>query len=304
MNIFKEITILATALFLFNSAAHSQGCSDAGFCTINSLKPHGDESHQPLNHQIKVGFFSGKADNNINVYGNYLEYNRILTKHFSLDTKLTTLGQTGNGISVFGISDLFVNGNYSVADHLNLTLGAKIPLSDGGRSRNNLPLPMDYQASLGTFDLILGIGYQLGRLQMAVATQLPLNQNKNQFTASQYPSGSSLTTFQPTANFKRSGDVLLRFSYPITITPSFRITPSVLPIYHLANDTYTSETGVETEITGSKGLTFNSNIYFDYEINHRHALQLNVSKPFVVRDARPDGLTRSFVANLEYKIRF
>jgi len=26
--------------------------------------------------------------------------------------------------------------------------------------------------------------------------------------------------------------------------------------------------------------------------------------PFIVRDIRPDGLTRSFIANIEYKIKF
>jgi hypothetical protein len=77
-----------------------------------------------------------------------------------------------------------------------------------------------------------------------------------------------------------------------------------LPIYHLSNDKYTNNLGIENEIKGSQGLTLNGNAYLDYEINNKNALQLNVGMPFVVRDARPDGLTRSFVVNLEYKVKF
>ena len=58
------------------------------------------------------------------------------------------------------------------------------------------------------------------------------------------------------------------------------------------------------EIEGSQGLTLNWNLYLDYELNNDQALQLNVGSPFIVRDTRPDGLTRSFVASLEYRIKF
>lgn len=78
----------------------------------------------------------------------------------------------------------------------------------------------------------------------------------------------------------------------------------MLPIYHLTNDKFTDELNIKREIEGSQGLTLNGNVYFDYEFNAKSSLQLNVGMPFVVRDARPDGLTRSFIANLEYRIKF
>lgn len=84
----------------------------------------------------------------------------------------------------------------------------------------------------------------------------------------------------------------------------FTITPSLLPIYHLMNDKFTNALGLENEIKGSQGLTLNGNAYLDYAINAKNALQINLGMPFLVRDARPDGLTRTFVANLEYKIKF
>lgn len=286
------------------TAVFGQGCSDAGFCTMDSFKPDGTDSVAAQQHQLKVGAFVGGADYDILVYGNYLEYNRQLNEKLGLDFKITTLGQSGNGIAVFGVSDVFVTANYRATESLKLTLGTKIPLGRGNTTLNNLPLPLDYHASLGTFDLIFGVGYAFRNLQVVAAIQQPLTQNNNQFLASAYPVDNALYQFQSTRNFVRRGDVLLRLTFPFDIGHKLRLSPSLLPIYHLANDKYTDALNVEREILGSRGLTLNGNIYLDYEVNTKSSLQLNLAMPFVVRTARPDGLTRSFIANLEYRIRF
>lgn len=286
------------------TAVFGQGCSDAGFCTMDSFKPEGADSVATKQHQFKLGAFVGGADYDILVYGNYLEYNRQLNDKLGLDFKITTLGQSGNGIAVFGASDAFVTANYRATESMKLTLGTKIPLGRGNASLNNLPLPLDYQASLGTFDLIFGVGYAFQKLQVVAALQQPLTQNNNQFQAAAYPVDNALFQFQSTRNFVRSGDVLLRLTYPFDIGHKLRLSPSLLPIYHLANDKYTDALNVQREILGSRGLTLNGNIYLDYELNAKSSLQLNLAMPFIVRDARPDGLTRSFIANMEYRIRF
>ena len=183
-------------------------------------------------------------------------------------------------------------------------IGTKIPLMDGNRIKDNLSLPMDYQSSLGTFDIIAGIGYEIYNIQFMAALQQPLIQNKNEFIAESYPSDSKLSTFQSTKEYTRSGDILLRVSYPINLGSKVILTPSILPIYHLGNDKYVDSNGAEKEITGSQGLTLNGNLYFDFIINHRNSIQLNAGMPFVVRDVRPDGLTRHFIVNVEYKVKF
>jgi hypothetical protein len=304
MTKFKFILLAITLFYLVTNYSYGQGCSDAGFCTINSFKPNSTDSTEVFNNQFKVGAFYGNADNSISVYGNYLEYNRQLSEKFGLDVKLTTLAQNGNGISAFGLSDIFVNANFKASEKVKFTLGAKIPLSNASKTYDKLPLPMDYQASLGTFDLIFGIGYEIKKIQLIAAIQQPLTQNDNQFIATNYPINSELRTFQSTNKFERSGDVLLRVSYPINITSKLKLTPSILPIYHLSNDKYTDEFNVEKEIVGSQGLTLNGNAYLDYEINSKNIIQLNLGMPFIVRDSRPDGLTRSFIANIEYRIKF
>lgn len=299
-----KLKIMIITLSLLSGIAYGQGCSDAGFCTINSFQPVGDEKADvPLN-QIKAAAFYGSADHSIVAYGNYITYSRQLNDKLGVDAKLATLGQSGNGISTFGLSDIFLNANYSASKQFNLTLGVKVPLSDASKTLNGVSLPMDYQASLGTFDLIFGLAYEVSKIQFIIAMQQPLTQNNNAFFASDYPIGSELSSFQSTNNFKRSGDILLRVSYPISLFHNLQLTPSVLPIYHLSNDKYTDEFDMEQEIIGSQGLTLNGNLYLDYQINKKNILQLNAGMPFVVRDARPDGLTRSFIANIEYKFNF
>lgn len=293
--------VLLSVVSIFS---YGQGCSDAGFCTINTFKPNSGESLKITNNQFNIGMFIGKADLSIAAYGTYLEYNRNLNKQFGIGAKLTTLAQSGNGIATFGLSDIFLNANYKPSEKLTFTFGAKLPLSNASKTRDLLPLPMDYQASLGTLDLILGIGYEFKKIQFVAALQQPLTQNKNQFLASKYPANTELRKFQSTNSFERSGDVLLRISYPITLHSKLRLTPSLLPIYHLKEDNYTDEQNSKRVINGSEGLTLNGNAYLDYQLNPKNSIQLSVGMPFTVREVRPDGLTRSIIANIEYRIRF
>jgi len=296
--------LTACLMVLLSYYTNAQGCSDAGFCTIDSFKPNSEDGIAINQNQFKIGFSFGGADYETSVFGNYIEYNRTLSDKFGIDLKLTSLAQNGNDIAEFGLSDIYLNANYKINDKFKLSAGAKVPLTDGNTMADDISLPMDYQASLGTFDMILGVGFKVDDIQFVAALQQPLSQNSNQFVGEDYPVDSPLREFQTTNQFKRSGDVLLRASYPIAIGDKLKITPSLLPIYHLTNDQYTDALGVEKDIEGSQGLTLNANAYFDYAINEKSALQLNLAMPFVVRDTRPDGLTRSFVANLEYRFKF
>ncbi|MDN3642868.1 hypothetical protein QWY87_09170 [Lutimonas halocynthiae] len=299
-----QLILIIGFIFHFSDGIYAQGCSDAGVCTIDSFKPHDHGDAQEYQNTFKAGLNFGAADYDINVFGTYLDYRRKVNENLSVDAKLTTLSQSGNDISAFGLSDIYVNGNYKVGKRASLTLGFKIPLMDANRKENGLALPMDYQSSLGTFDLVLGFGYAIKKLQLLAAIQQPLTQNNNEFLSDLYPSSSPLSEFQSTNQFKRSGDILIRASYPLNLGQKFVFTPSLLPIYHLANDKFTDIDGIEKEIDGSQGLTLNWNTYFDYYINDKHALQLSLGAPFIVRDTRPDGLTRSFVANIQYRINF
>jgi hypothetical protein len=211
------------------------------------------------------------------------------------------LAQIGSEVQTGNIGDIYITNGYSFFKDFNATLGLKLPLTDGNLTKDKNILPLDHQSSLGTVDLILGASYKIKNVQVALGYQQPLSQNRNQFSSENII--GTFENYQTTRNYKRAGDVMLRVSYPFEFN-KFKITPSVLPIYHLSNDLYTDATNVEREISGSQGLTVNGNVYFDYKLNNNNAFQFNFGMPFVTRTARPDGLTRSWIATLEYAFSF
>lgn len=300
-----KVNLVKTCVIIFFSTisviGFGQGCSDAGICTLESIKPNAD--FRGGQNQFRVGIGYGNADHGITVMSPYIAYT-LKFDHLSLETRLTSISQSGNETSTFGLSDLFLIGNYRITESLQATLGVKLPLSKSDNKLDGLPLPMDYQVSLGTMDLLVGANYSISKLLLAFAYQQPLSQNSNSFLINDYPSDSEFRNFQSTNNYIRKGDILLRISYPISLSDGFRMTPSILPIYHLGNDSYTDLFAQEQEISGSLGLTLNVNIYLDYQLNSTNSLQFNLGFPAVVRESRPDGLTRHFIANLEYRIAF
>jgi hypothetical protein len=283
--------------------AFAQGCSDAGFCSVGSFKPGAKHAaRQSSSNTLKIGIGYGAGENEINVIGNYVEYQRRFSDKFSLAGKLTTLAQNGNNVSAFGVSDFLLSGNIGLSEKVQLSTGVKIPLQSADKTKNNLPLPMDYQSSLGTFDFLIGMNYTVKSWMFAVGLQQPLSQNKNQFLATGYPITSPLNKFNSTKSFKRAGDVLLRASYSYKASEKFTITPSLLPIFHIGNDSYVDAGGVKRTIEKSSGATINGNVFFNYAVSKKAAIELVLGAPFAVREQRPDGLTRKFVAGLELKL--
>lgn len=290
----KKLVIL---FILLTAYSYSQGCSDAGFCTLENFQGTTTDSIS-LQNNFKLGANIGAADNDVSVFGSYIEYERQLNSKWELSAKITYLSQSANGISSSSLADAYVISSRSVSSSVKVIGGFKIPFTDGNLKQNGVALPMDFQPSLGTFDLILGTSKNYNNWAFVFAYQQPLTQNSNTFLA---PVGSNYISSN---KFKRAGDVLLRASYNFSISHKFVVSPSLLPIYHLTNDKYTDNDKVEKNIEGSQGLTLNANLYFNYNFDRQNSLELSFGSPLVVRDVRPDGLTRSFVANLEYKIRF
>lgn len=286
------------------SGLHAQGCSDAGLCKIDVLKP--DPQNPLLMHDNKLdaGFSVGAADYGITVFGGHIGYSRNFGESWSVDTKMTFLSQNGNAISVFGPGDIFANVNYKFSQKFFLTAGTKIPLMKADRAQDGLPLPMDYQSSLGTFDLLAGIRYNPENWQGALAVQLPLQQNDNAFSPGLYDTLSPLHDIQATNAFRRRADIMLHVSRTIEMSDKITFTPGLLPIYHVAEDEYTDIDGMQYAIKGSDGLTLNGTIFIDVKMGASGNLEFDLGFPFIVRDARPDGLTRSFVFGAAYSYAF
>lgn len=162
---------------------------------------------------------------------------------------------------------------------------------------------MAYQTSLGTYDLLLGTAWVLNqKIDINAAFQVPvINSNKNTFIK-EYATD---TRFETTNNFKRKPDALLRLGYIMNSTnKKWLFRPNALAIYHIGEDSYENIFGRRQDIRGSSGLTLNLNLQAQYKLSASRAIGFSVATPVIVRDIRPDGLTRSLTIGINYLFGF
>lgn len=310
-NMAKGISVLFFVTIILMKQASAQGCSDAGVCTLHSIKNNA-EGHEPKNgkkNDLSVGFAYGKGERSTNNYTGYLEYTRSITQRTSVTGKLGYSFINGELANTNGLTDLFLSVNHAfdvkAKWQKSFVLGLKLPFDGADIVRNGIHLPMPYQTSLGTTDLVVAINYNRKNFGATLAVQQPLKPiNENKFLPGDYPSQPLTLKYWPTNEFDRKGDVVGRVSYNFKTGERFSIRPSLLGIYHEANDTYLDDAKNRRPIYNSRGLTLNANVFVDYHLKNGNGFELSLGTPFVVRDQRPDGLTRSFVASIEYQFSF
>lgn len=303
----KRYSLVLSLLVISSPATFilGQGCSDAGACSIPAFKPSIENLDSKKN-QFNVGLSAGAADHTIFVLTPQIGYSRKLGSSFSVDGRMTAAMHAGNGISTTGLGDVYVNINYLPSAKFSITGGLKIPLNDGGRFySDDIVYPMDYQSSLGTLDLIAGMAYHSNAWHYSIAYQQPLTQNHNWFYSDSLSHPESpFNDFTSTFNFQRKGDILLHISRELMLSDRVTFMPGLLPIYHLGEDQFLNSADVYKSIQGSSGLTLNATFYASIQMGDSGKLGVNLGFPLVVRDVRPDGLTRSFVFGTEYSISF
>jgi hypothetical protein len=165
---------------------------------------------------------------------------------------------------------------------------------------------MQYQSSLGTVDLLAGISLTNKKWLFATAVQQPLSgTNRNTFLPA-YWNTAAANKYSPTNTFNRKGDVLLRAAYTLIGKDKIDLSIGLLSIYHLGKDTYVNGniSNKPIALDGSEGLTLNGTAALHYRLNNKFSLGLSGGVPFVVRDIRPDGLTRKFVVSPEIVFNF
>jgi hypothetical protein len=285
----------------------SQGCSDAGVCTINSFKNNPDEPRldSVKSQSMSLGVFYGQGLRKTNVYTSFAEYNRKLNSCISLSFKMTFAAVNGELGKNINLSDLFISAAYLINPlqkaKSSLVLGLKVPLNHANAQNRGSSLPMIYQSSLGTYDLIGGYNLMYKSLGLSIGYQQPVfNANQNQFLP--YSSDSRTMEYLSTNDYRRKGDVLARITYNIRILENrCVIRPGLLPIYHLGNDSYIDSAGQRTSIIGSQGLTLNGTASMDFKLNKNNNIELTAAKPFIARKAIPDGLLRHILLGLSYR---
>lgn len=298
----KNIALLVMILLLANNI-NGQGCSDAGICSVN----HGfqlDEKQFKNTIEFAAIYSLGEAD--VKYFSPYISYTKRFNDRFSFTSKVTFSTAHGSFGTRTQFGDAFLIGNYTFKEknkkQWSVLTGFKFPFTASNLKINGYSLPLDYQSSLGTIDLFLGTNLHYQKWDFNGALQIPIiNLNKNSY----FKEYSGTDDFPSTNLFERKSDALLRATYSIkTPNKKFTFKPNILFIYHLGEDTFETIFGQRQNINGSEGLTINGNIITSYTITKQSSLEFSLATPFVVRDIRPDGLTRSFVLGLQYLYSF
>jgi hypothetical protein len=312
MHLIKKICIAVLIVFLSIVNCCSQGCSDAGFCTMGAMKPD-----QPFNKKIQfrlrsmeVSFYRGTTTLTPVIYVATADMNFSLNRKYMLQVKLPfqlVQGRLATTSSLGDISLCLTRNIYSSDKFdLNFSLGGKIPTNSSNLNTNGLPLPMYYQTSLGTYDFITGISLVNRKWLLATGIQVPLNQNGNQFVWSAWKGNEEkeyVDKYDLAKDLKRGIDVMLRVERNFRLS-RFNFSFGLLPIYRITRDEFTNAAGVRVISSKASGLALSGIITSGYNFNVRSGIRLLLGHRIIQRKLNPDGLTREFVSSITYTYRF
>lgn len=311
----KIYTFLAFAT-LISINAISQGCSDAGFCTMGAMKPD-----QPYNKKVQLklrsmelSFYRGTTTTTPVIYVATADLNFSLNSKSSFQVKVPyMMVRSGNLGETQGVSDLSLCYTRSLLNtdrfDINFSMGGKIPTNKSNQTSNkfpNEPLPMYYQTSLGTYDFITGLSLINRKWLFATGIQIPfIHINQNKFDWSNfpnYPDENYIKTYSASNQLKRGVDVMLRVERNFRFS-RFNFSTGLLPIYRITNDRITKQ-DVEIKPVGAHGLALSGIVTAGYNFNVRSGIKLLWGHKLHQREKNPDGLTREMVTSITYNYRF
>lgn len=130
----SPIFLIGILLCLFYSTPSlSQGCSDAGFCTMGAMRPDQNyQKDQPLKFRFaELSYYQGETRVSATIRAAILDVGFDLFKDYNIHLKLPYMSIAGNFGQISDLGDISV----SISRHLmrigdfdfNATIGSKIP---------------------------------------------------------------------------------------------------------------------------------------------------------------------------------
>jgi hypothetical protein len=297
---------------LIAQEAVSQGCSDAGFCTMGAMKPD-----QPFNKKlalrlrsIEISFYRGTTPLTPTIYVATADLNFSVNQKTSFQLKLPFQSVRGQLANTSGLGDISLCVTRTLVTtekfDINLSVGGKIPTNDASKDIDGLPLPMYYQTSLGTYDFITGLSFITRKWLFATGIQYPFNKNENEFLWEAWKGTSEeayINRYNQSRHLKRGTDLMLRVERNWRFS-RLNFSLGLLPIYRITNDKITISNGTTVKPVGAKGLALSGIFTAGYSFSVRSGVKFLAGHKIVQRDSNPDGLTREFVSTIGYYYRF
>lgn len=309
------------------SISFGQGCSDAGFCTMGAMRPS-QVYTKKINFKLKsleFGYYRGKTTLSPVVNDAIVDFTFGVTEKTNLQVKLPYQWVSGNLGETSGLADISLSVTHNLKTeenyHINGTIGFKIPtnnadldedvkgefITDGYEGPTDLP--MYYQTSLGTFDLVLGGSYINREWMFAAGLQAPLiHNNENEFSYDAWQNYTDVEGYlmaHPLAtHLKRGTDVMVRAERAFHFS-NLDIRLGILPIFRVTKDKIEDpDTGEEIKVDGTTGMALTTLLNVAYHFNTYNSIKLMYGQKITDRDVNPDGLTRHNVVTTSYVIRF
>jgi len=308
-----KITFTLLLVIFSYASILGQGCSDAGFCTMGAMRPNqnfGNKAAVKLR-SVELLQYVGVTKFHDVIRTSLMDINIGIGKKGSFQLKLPYTAVSGSLANTQGFGDisyaythaLLVKNSYQ----LSATLGGKIPTNIADKqSADGRPLPMYYQTSLGTYDVVAGLSFITRNWLLAAGYQQALNANQNDFRWSEWTGSSQQATaieYPPSWNLKRGKDIMFR------IERNFRSTKwnaylGLLTIYRINKDIISKGTDVtRVEVPGTTGPAITALTGIGYRFSTRIALKGMFGLKLHSRDSNPDGLSREFVSSLSIEIK-
>jgi hypothetical protein len=312
-------------LFLFcltlSFLAKTQGCSDAGFCTMGAMKP--DQQYAKKIkiklRSIEFSHYYGRSRFGDKAFNYIIDANVGINEKTTVQFKIPYVRVEGPLIDNQGIGDISVSLSRLIGQfgpgQLGITVGSKIPTGeDDTVTPTGRTLPMYNQTGLGTFDLVIGASYITSKWLFATGWQHSFGSSDNSFTWTSWkgtPLEEETNQYPRSRGLNRGEDIMLRVERNFRFL-NWNMNVGLLPIYRLNNDHIqlpaTDDDGnfflKETEVKGSKGLALTLLVGGGFQFTTQHGIKVINGFRIIKRDKNPDGLSREFVSNVGYVFKF
>lgn len=309
-------------LFLIVSIqAFTQGCSDAGFCTMGAMRPDQNFSRniQFKLRSVSLQYYKGQSTLTPVIDAYTLELNfglneltgiQVKIPYQSITGTLTRLGDSQD-VPIRGLGDISLSYTRTFIRNqkfdLSGTLGVKIPTNNSdAKGTNGLTLPMYYQTSLGSYDIVAGVSLLSKGWLFAFGYQRALTANENDFNWGEwvrFQDRDYLSRYDVGIGLLRGTDIMFRVEKNFRFV-NYSFNFGLLPIYRITPDRGIIRTRNNGGVVETTGLALSALAGFTYHLDVTNSIKFIFGHQIDDRDVNPDGLTRDWVINAIYVYRF
>ncbi len=311
------LLVLCSFLIGISTKIMAQGCSDAGFCTMGALKSSQNFA-KTMNvrlRSVEIGQYLGITKFDDDIFVTNLDFNVGVGKKNTFQLKVPYTYVSAPLANTHGLSDITLsfsrNIYFTEKNQINVTIGTKIPIGGVNKTnKDNIVLPMYYQTSLGTYDIVLGASWLTRGWLVGVGVQHPFNEidskfkwglwknNEDEQNARRYPVSQAL---------KRGTDAMIRIEKSLRFA-KFGFQVGGLAIYRLNKDEILDPaTSKRIKVEGTEGFALTVLAGANYNFNAKSALKVGFGRKVldgISRLKNTDGLSREYVFTLGYEFRF